>query len=201
MRIATLGFVVLLLLGLGYFAGLVLTTSDRGSWDSGQVYAIWCIAAEASPVRADGTFWDEDGSPPDLCAEVTWRGNRVLKSSTSRNTLLASWDRSSVQLMDLLRTEFRPGDFDKIARIKAEPSESILVEIFDRDIFGSELVGSAEVPVRRLKHGTNRVEIISQESGLRSVSLHVVPIEILEAGDQTPSGVHLLPLALDPATP
>jgi hypothetical protein len=196
MRMRTVWLAVVCLLALGYLGAKLLTNLDGEGWDSEVIYAVWCISAEAAPTRADGSAWDEDGSPPDLSAEIIWRGNRVLESATSRNTLVASWDRSSLQLMDLLRTEFRPGDLDKIARIKADPAEDISVEVYDRDIFGSELIGTANVALGELRNGVNRVEVVNPESTLRSVSLQVVPMEVLEAGGQVPTEVHTLSSAL-----
>lgn len=197
----TVSLAVLFLLGVGYSAAWLLSNLGGKGWDPESVYAVWCVSAEVAPSRADGAPWDEDGSPPDLSAEVIWRGNRVLESATSRNSLVASWDRSSLQLLDLLRTEFRPGDLDKIARIKAESSENITVNVYDRDIFGSELIGTANVPLGKLRKGVNRVEMSDPQSGLRSVSLQVVPVEMLEAGGQVPAEVHTLTPASDNISP
>lgn len=201
MRLVTVCLAVFFLLVVGYLAAWLLSDLGGKGWDPEKVYAVWCVSAEVAPARADGAPWDEDGSPPDLSAEVIWRGNRVLESATSRNTLVASWDRSSLQLVDLLRTEFRPGDLDKIARIKAGSSESITLNVYDRDIFGSELIGTANVTLGILRNGVNRVEMRDLQSGLRSVSLQVVPAEILEAGGQVPAEVHTLAPASDGISP
>jgi hypothetical protein len=202
MRLATVCLAVFSLIGLGYLAAnLVATVGGGKRWDPELVYAVWCVSAEVAPHRPDGSLWDEDGSPPDPFAELIWRGNRVLESATSRNTLVASWGRSSLQLGDLLRMEFRPSDLDKVARIKADPSESVSVNVYDRDIFASELIGSVEILLGTLKHGINRVEVNDPRSGLRSVSLQIVPAETLEVGGQVPTEVHKLSSTSAEASP
>ena len=185
---------VFFLLIIGYLAAWLLSNLGGKGWEPDRVYAVWCVGAEVPPARADGSSWDEDGSPPDLSAEITWRGNMVLRSATSRNALVASWDRSSLELTDFLRKEFRPGDLDKVARIKAEPSEVIAVELHDRDIFGSESIGKVLVPVGRLREGINRVAARYSQGAPLSVSLQVVPAGTLESGGQIPDKLHILRL-------
>lgn len=194
MRFAAVAIGVFGLLLLGFLTAKVASRKGASCWKDSEVYAVWCVGAEVPPTRADGSPWDEDGSPPDLSAEITWRGNRVLRSATSRNTLVASWVRSSLELTDFLRKEFRPGDLDKVARIKAEPSEVIAVDLFDRDLFGSEFIGKVLVPVGCLREGINRVVAKDPRAGMLSVSLQVVPAGTLERGGQIPDNVRMLQL-------
>ena len=193
MRILVVSLVVVALVSSGFLvAKFFVKQGTIRSWDPDRIYAVWCVAAEVASRKADGRSWDEDGSPPDLSAEIFWRDNCVLKSATSRNALIANWDRSSLKISDLFRTEYRPGDLDKVARIKADSSEILSIKVYDRDLLGSELVGDVRFSVGELHQGINRVELHNSESGLQSVSLQVVPAEILEAGGQVSTDLHVL---------
>lgn len=195
MRAIAAVFGVLALVMSGYLIGMLLASRSGSGWDPGKAYAIWCIAAEVAPCRINGEAWDFDGSPPDLSAEILWRGNRVLVSATSRDTLLATWDRASFRISDLFRTEFRPGDLDKVARIKADASERITISIHDSDILGSETAGTATIPLACLKEGVNRVNTARSGSALRSVTLRVVSVAALEGGGQLPETLNEFTIA------
>lgn len=182
MKIA-LSILIPLTLVVGGFIGFRLVSENRREgWNQEVVYAIWIEDMEVAPKSANGRLWDEDGSAPDLVASLAWRDNVILKTPEASNTLLARWERTAVQISNLLKTNFSPTELENIARVRAGDSEPLIIEARDVDILSTEWVGAVSIPCGLLSVGKNRVVVDHPDSGIRSFTLRVVPDDQFQKG-------------------
>ena len=171
-----------LLIAIGFFAFRFVVQSYREKWAPDMIYAIWIENMEVAAKSSNGKKWDDDGSAPDLVASMVWRDNVVLKTAEASNTLLARWERTAVQLSDLLKSNFSPTELENIARVRGEGSEILTIEVRDVDILSTDWVGAISIPCGLLSVGKNRVVVDSPDSGIRSFTLRVTRDDQLQGG-------------------
>jgi hypothetical protein len=182
MKIA-LSILIPLTLVVGGFIGFRFISENRREvWSQEKVHAVWIEDMEVMPKSSSGKPWDEDGSAPDLVASVAWRDNVVLKTPEASNTLLARWERTAVQISDLLKTNLSPTELENIARVRAGDSELLIIEVRDVDILSTEWVGAVSIPCGLLSVGKNRVVVDNPDSGIRSFTLRVALDDHLQKG-------------------
>ena len=172
----------LILIALGFLGYQLVAMSWHESWNPEPIYAVWIEDVEVAPQKSNGMQWDEDGSAPDLVASLSWRGNTVLKTTEAPNTLLAKWDRTAIQLANLLKTKISPTELENIARIRAPKDEALTVEVHDVDVLSAEWVGGVSVSCGSLRAGKNLIVVNDPKCGIHSFNLHVEKCESLERG-------------------
>ena len=118
--LAALLTTLILVMG-GFFASHLLREKLTPNWDTNETYAIWIEGAEVSPDNPDGKQWHDDGTAPNLVATLTWRNNMLLETPESSNSLIAKWERTSIKIKDLMKTELAPNALEKVARVHAAP--------------------------------------------------------------------------------
>ena len=181
MKIAYSLLIPLILIATGFSAYRLIAGLSSETWQPDKVYAVWIEEAEVAAQSTKGR-WDDDGSAPDLVASLQWRGNTVLKTPEAPNTLLAHWERTALQLANLIKGKFSPTELENIARIRAEQSENLTIEVRDVDILSTEWVGAVSIPCGALKTGKNIILVNSPDCQLRSVVLRVEDAERLKNG-------------------
>jgi len=179
-----LSFLIPLVLAVaGFVAYRVASGLYDPAWDEDKVYAVWIEDMEVAARPSGDGKWDDDGSGPDLVASLEWRDNLVLKTPEASNTLLARWERTAVQLSDLLKSNFSPTELENIARIRANGSEALVIEARDVDLLSTQWIGGISIPCGSLKLGKNRISVGHPDSGIRAVTLRVAAEENLQRGE------------------
>ena len=174
----------------GFFASRLLIERLAPKWEPTETYAVWIEGTEVSPTNPEGNQWHDDGTAPNLVATLTWRNNMLLETPEASNALIAKWERTSIKLKDLIKTELAPNALEKVARVHAEPEELLAVEVRDRGMLSSQWIGAVTVPCGKLKPGQNTLFINDPKCGVRSITLQVVPSSILERSCPLPQGIH-----------
>jgi hypothetical protein len=176
----------ILLVAGGVITSRLITEKCVPNWDMNEIYAIWIEGAEVSSDNPDGKQWHDDGTAPNLVATLTWRNNMLLETPESSNSLIAKWERTSIKIKDLMKTELAPNALEKVARVHAAPEELLALEVRDRRLLSAQWIGAVAVPCGKLKPGKNTLLINDPNCGVRSITLQVVPSGTLEKGGTLP---------------
>ena len=180
----------LILILAGFIAARFLAEKMAPKWEPNETYAIWIKGAEVSPTNPNGNQWHDDGTAPNLVATLTWRNNMLLETPEASNALIAKWERTSIKLKDLMKTEVAPNALEKVARVHAAPEEVLALEVRDRGMLSSQWIGAITVPCGKLKPGQNTLTINDPKCGVRSIALQVVPSSTLEKSGPLPDGMN-----------
>jgi hypothetical protein len=182
----------LLFLAVGFFAGALRKTDDKQSWNPEEVYALWIEGVEVSSHWPDGRPWNRDRTAPNLFATLSWRDTVILETPEAPKTLIARWDRTAIKVKNLLKTELSPHAMENVARIHAGAEESIVVDVRDRGLLKSRLMGSVHIPCGRLRLGLNIINFEDPELMIRSLLIRVASSAILERNGPIPDVRNLL---------
>jgi len=93
-------------------------------------------------------------------------------------------------LISLLKPSFSPGDLENVARIRAEESDPITLDVFDADFVGAEWMGGVMLPCGSLSPGNNQIRFENKSFGIRSLTVRVVGSSYLESGKPIPNSLH-----------
>ena len=149
--------------------------------DEFHYYVLLTVLEVAS--KEDGeSGWDTGQGAPDLAYEIRWQGTVVFESSTKKNTLLAKWSNTAVELSDLLESVSLDDSF-KAARITARRGEVLSFRVVDKDLLRDDLVGEWEVAVETLKVGDQ--EWIEPGGGVVKAICRVLPLERVDFEELT----------------
>ena len=190
MRFLAALLTTLILVTGGFLASRLLSEKMVPKWDPNETYAIWIEGTEVSPTTQDGNQWHDDGSAPNLVATLTWRNNMLLETPEASNALIAKWERTSIKLKDLIKTELAPNALEKVARVHAAPDELLAIEVRDRELLSAKWIGAVAVPCGSLKPGQNHLSIADPACSIRTVTLQVIPSAVLEKGRPLPNGIN-----------
>jgi len=182
MKILLSILIPIFLIVTGFVTYRLIVGNHIEKWDANSTHAVWIEDMEVSAKPLSAGKWDDDGSAPDLVASLSWRDNVVLKTPEASNTLLPHWERTSIQLSDLLKSNFSPTELENIARIRATSDELLTIEARDVDILSTEWVGAISVPFGALSVGKNKILVNSPDSGIKSITLRIANQENLQRG-------------------
>jgi hypothetical protein len=115
-------------------------------------YVVFLSQIEVDHHQKDGGKWDATDGGPDIRYDIYWRGNRVFRSSTREDTLVARWNQDEVGITDLIAGVSEERTL-KAARITAHPGEKIEFRVVDDDPVRNDDIGTWEVAVESLKTG------------------------------------------------
>jgi len=178
------------LITVGFFAPRLLIEKMAPKWEAAETYAVWIEGTEVSSTNPEGNQWHDDGTAPNLVATLTWHNNMLLETPEASNSLIAKWERTSIKLKDLMKSEFAPNALEKVARVHATPDEVLALEVRDRGRLSSRWIGAVTVPCGKLKPGKNILIVDDPKYGVRSITLQVVPSSILEKSRPLPEGIN-----------
>jgi hypothetical protein len=178
-----------LLIASGVGLAVLWERSPRGGWVPDQVYAVWIEGIEVSPSEK-GEVVNGHHAAPRLKATLTWRDTVLLETPEAARGLIARWDRTVVRVTRLLKNELSPNVMENVARIHANPDETISVEVKDLGVVRSRSMGIWKIPCKTLRPGVNLIEPTNNDSAIRSMTLQVVPSQILERNGRLPESRH-----------
>jgi len=190
MRFSAALLTTIILIAVGFLASRLLIQQMAPKWEPNETYAIWIEGTEVSPTNPEGNQWHEDGTAPNLVATLSWRNNMLLETPEASNALIAKWERTSIKLKDLIKTEVAPNALEKVARVHASPEELLALEVRDRGMLSAKWIGAITVPCGKLKPGQNTLLINDPKCSVRSITLQVVPSGILEKSRPLPEGIN-----------
>ena len=190
MRLLAALLTTLILVAGGFFASRFLSEKMVPKWEPTETYAVWIEGTEVSPTNPEGNQWHDDGTAPNLVATLSWRNNMLLETPEASNSLIAKWERTSIKLKDLMKSEFAPNALEKVARVHASPDEVLALEVRDRGMLSAKWIGAITVPCGKLKPGQNTLLINDPMCSVRSITLQVVPSGILEKSRPLPEGIN-----------
>jgi len=150
----------------------------------GEDYYFRVSLVEVSERDEKGEAWDQLGeAAPDLYYQVVWRNTLVFESSVKKNTLLAAWSKSEVDLVGAaLSGENISSDLVVAgARLNIIENETVQIKVYESDTLSrDELVGSFRLATDKLPLGTgswNSTDDSGNSGSLRRVEYEVFPIE------------------------
>lgn len=111
---------------------------------------------EVSDRNPDGTPWDSwSDSGPDIFVEIFWKGSRVYRSTTKRDTFVAQWSVSELRLGELALAGGRTSvdDLIQAARVHIRPEDTVTVRIYDADLLRSTLISEKTFRLTDLHEG------------------------------------------------
>jgi hypothetical protein len=115
-------------------------------------YYVLLTVVEVAATDDGESSWDSRSGAPDLAYEIHWQGTKVFVSSTKKDSLLAKWSNTAVELTDLLESVSLDDSF-KAARITARRGDLLTFRVLDKDFFKDDVVAEWEVAVETLKVG------------------------------------------------
>jgi len=177
---------VLLIGGTAVLLAVMFAGGKSQQLREGVTYAVWLSEAEVAPRKADGSPWDADGTAPDLFAMIQWQDQIVLETVTDRDTLIARWEPVAVDLRTLLSGEVSTSSVKRVAMVRLDPGEPLVIGVFDNDLVGADFVGAFEVSLKGLRLGVN--EVISEDS-LRRLQIVVAESDSEGVPSTTPTTV------------
>jgi hypothetical protein len=156
-------------------AGVVPATSPAALVD-GNDYYFFVRLIEFKPRNGDKPWDSGNGSAPDAEVILHWRGNRVFSLPERPDQLIATWDLFRVDVKQILTSG---GEIDVAGAInaplvKAGPSESVTIEVYDADTFNpDDLALKTDIPLSTLAPGVNRVPL-PPDCGLERLEVQLI---------------------------
>ena len=145
-------------------------------------YYVLLTVVEVAPTAEGESSWDSRSGAPDLAYEIRWQGTTVFSSSTKKDTLLAKWSNTAVELTDLLESVSLDDSF-KAARITARRGDLLTFRVVDKDLLRDDLVAEWEVAVETLKVGDQ--EWIEPGGRVVKAACRVLPLERVDFEELT----------------
>lgn len=148
--------------GLAALTGLSVWLAGVGSGSSaklkeGVTYAIWITEAEVSPKNPEGSTWDSDSSAPDLCAMIAWQDQIVLRTVVVQDAIIACWEPVAVDIGSVLRGEISTSSVQRVARVRLEKGQPLVIGVFDEDLLDREFAGGVSIAPESLRLGSNEI--------------------------------------------
>ena len=145
-------------------------------------YYVLLTVVEVAPTKEKDSSWDSRNGAPDLAYEIHWQGAKVFVSSTKKNSLLAKWSNTAVELSDLLESVSLDDSF-KAARITARRGDLLTFRVVDKDFFRDDVVAEWEVAVETLKVGDQ--EWIEPGGRVVKAICRVLPLDAVDFEELT----------------
>ena len=117
------------------------------------VYRVWLHEVEATPVLPDGAKWDQDGSAPDLSAELYWQEIRLLETGVAKDSLISRWSPTNLSVGKLLDGSVNQSDFESVATLRTVENTFLEVAVFENDLVQRSFVGLVRIPATALQKG------------------------------------------------
>jgi hypothetical protein len=141
----------------------------------GKEYWFTVTSAEVAATKSDGKAWDIDKTGPDVYYEIWWQDNRVYKSSTCPDSLIAKWDTQEIDLGKVLRTR-RLEAAKAGAIVKLGDKNTVTIKVYDSDVTFNDLIDEYQVDLGSLKAGVNAIGPGPAKQCLK-LSLVMAPVE------------------------
>lgn len=151
--------VPVILVALTVFSGW-LTGVGAGSsakLKEGVTYAVWIAEAEVSPKNPTGSTWDTDSSAPDLSAMIAWQNQIVLRTVVVQDAIIACWEPVAVDIGSVLRGEISTSSVQRVARVRLEKGQPLVIGVFDEDLLDREFAGGVSIAPENLRLGSNEI--------------------------------------------
>ena len=179
-------------LGLMFFLNKGPQTDEEGTESNAKErtkreYLVYIHKLEVAPKKANGKDWDPRGTAPDIFYTLEWQGNRILKSDTQKDTLIANWIPVSLNLFDSIKEgKVSLDKVVKVARInydkKIEATNKLVFNIIDDDWDGNDEIERLVIYVDQLKIGDNHLHFEGEEGrSLRHVVIRLIDNELSQA--------------------
>jgi hypothetical protein len=133
------------------------------------IFRVWLHEVEANPLLPDGAKWDQDGSPPDLSAELYWQKIRLLEVKPAVDSLISSWSPNNLS-MDLLKGSVK---FESVATLRTVENTFLEIAVYENDPVQRSFVGLVRIPATALQKGIVNLPI--HRNGIVYLKLAVAP--------------------------
>lgn len=132
----------------------------KGNLVDGKEYMIYIFKIEVAPTKSDGKPWDARGSAPDVYYELSWRKNKIYKSETKKDSLIANWIPIGLDLKEsILKGTVTVDQAVNLPIIKRESkdesSDELIFKIIDDDVVGDDQIEILRVYISKLNVGEN----------------------------------------------
>lgn len=136
------------------------------------VYRVWLHEVEANPVLPDGAKWDQDGSAPDLSAELYWQEIRLLETGVAKDSLISRWSPTNLSVGKLLDGSVNQSDFESVATLRTVEGTYLEIAVYENDLVQRSFVGLVRIPATALQKGIVNLPI--NRNGVVYLKLAVV---------------------------
>lgn len=120
-------------------------------------YYVWVKLIELTPKMPNGSRWDMDGSAPDVRFRLWWKGNLVQESTTRRDSLIATWELLSADLLEIVRSggTIEVASVVSLPIVRVEPGMTLRIVVDDNDVGNGEPAGELDIALDQLTEGEN----------------------------------------------
>lgn len=137
------------------------------------IFRVWLHEVEANPVLPHGEKWDQDGSAPDLSAELYWQEIRLLETGLAKDSLISRWSPTNLSVGKLLDGSVNQSDFESVATLRTVENTFLEVAVYENDPVQRSFVGLVRIPATALQEGIVKMPI--HRNGIVYLKLAVVP--------------------------
>lgn len=136
-------------------------------------FRVWLHEVEANPLLPNGAKWDQDGSAPDLSAELYWQEIRLLETGLAKDSLISRWSPNNLSVSKLLDGSVNQSDFESVATLRTVENTFLEVAVFENDPVQRSFVGLVRIPATALQEGIVNLPI--HRNGIVYLKLAVAP--------------------------
>lgn len=136
------------------------------------IFRAWLHEVEANPLLPDGAKWDQDGSAPDLSAELYWQEIRLLETGVAKDSLISRWSPTNLSVGKLLDGSVNQSDFESVATLRTVENTFLEIAVYENDPVQRSFVGLVRIPATALKQGIVNLPI--NRNGIVYLKLAVV---------------------------
>lgn len=128
-----------------------------GQLEEGNNYYVFVRSLEIEPKTQSGKDWDAlIDKAPDPYYEVYWRDNRIFRSSTQEDQLIATWSPLGVDTLDSIREgRIAVDSVIKAAALRAVAGETFKIRILDNDPVSEDVLAELTFSLNDLRIGDN----------------------------------------------
>ena len=136
------------------------------------IFRVWLHEVEANPVLPNGAKWDQDGSAPDLSAELYWQEIRLLETGLAKDSLISRWSPTNLSVGKLLDGSVNQSDFESVATLRTVEGTYLEIAVYENDLVQRSFVGLVRIPATALQKGIVNLPI--NRNGIAYLKLAVV---------------------------
>jgi hypothetical protein len=136
------------------------------------IFRVWLHEVEANSVLPNGAKWDQDGSAPDLSAELYWQEIRLLETGLAKDSLISRWSPTNLSVGKLLDGSVNQSDFESVATLRTVEGTYLEIAVYENDLVQRSFVGLVRIPATALQKGIVNLPI--NRNGIAYLKLAVV---------------------------